>query len=93
MTKDEILETVEALRSIIATGKDKLADGQYLEMELMQTKIDEICQEIAELTPEEAEEVREPLKDFLEDLQTYSSHIDGMANTADSDTTVTADKE
>lgn len=91
MTKDEILETVEALRSIIATGKDKLADGQYLEMELMQTKIDEICQEIAELTPEEAEEVREPLKDFLKDLQTYSSHIDGMANTRDSDTTVATD--
>jgi hypothetical protein len=87
MTKDEILETVDALRSIVATGKDKLEEGQYIEMGLMQTKIDEICQEIAELTPEEAEEVRDPLKDFLEDLQTYSSYIDGMANSADSDTT------
>ena len=90
MTKDEILETVDALRSIVATGKDKLDEGQYIEMGLMQTKIDEICQEIAELTPEEAEEVRKPLKDFLEDLQTYSSYIDGMANSADSDTTAAA---
>ena len=93
MTKDEILETVDALRSIVATGKDKLDEGQYIEMGLMQTKIDEICQEIAELTPEEAEEVREPLKDFLEDLQTYSSYIDGIENSADSDTTAAATRK
>ena len=93
MTKEEILETVHALRSIVATGKDKLEEGQYIEMGIMQAKIDEICQEIAELTPEEAEEVRNPLKNFLEDLQTYSSYIDGMAGSADSDTTLATNTE
>ena len=93
MNTEEILETVHALRSIVASGKDKLKEGQYIEMGLMQEKIDEICLEIAELTPEEAEAVRDPLMDFLEELQTYASHFDGMADSTDSNSTPAADKE
>ena len=75
MTKDEILEALEALRGVVEMGKDKLEEGQYIDMEMMQAKIDETCQEIAELEPEEAGEVREPLNDLLRDLQAYSAYI------------------
>ena len=36
MTKDEILEALEALRGVVEMGKDKLEEGQYIDMEMMQ---------------------------------------------------------
>ena len=74
MTKDEILEALEALRGVVEMGKDKLEEGQYIDMEMMQAKIDETCQEIAELEPEEAGEVREPLNDLLKTFK-RTQHI------------------
>ena len=93
MTKDEILEALEALRRVVEMGKDKLEDGQYIDMEMMQAKIDETCQEIAELEPEEAREVREPLNDLLKDLQAYSAYIDEIADTGESNPTHAANNE
>ena len=87
MTKDEILEALKALRGVVEMGKDKLEEGQYIDMEMMQAKIDETCQEIAELEPEEAGEVREPLNDLLEDLQAYSAYIGEIADTGESNQT------
>ena len=93
MTKDEILEALEALRGVVAMGKDKLEEGQYIDMEMMQAKIDETCQEIAELEPEEAGEVREPLHDLLKDLQAYSAYIGEIADTGESNPTHAANNE
>ena len=93
MTKDEILEALEALRGVVKMGKDKLEEGQYIDMEMMQAKIDETCQEIAELEPEEAGEVREPLNDLLEDLQAYSAYIGEIADTGEPNLTPAANKE
>lgn len=75
MTKDEIIEQIEALRGIIAMGEGKLAENQYLDMELMQSKVDETCQEVADLSPEDAGDVRAPLETLLEDLQAYSNFV------------------
>ncbi len=93
MTKDEILEALEALRGVVEMGKDKLEEGQYIDMEMMQAKIDETCQEIAELEPEEAGEVREPLNDLLKDLQAYSAYIGEIADTGGSNPTNAANNE
>jgi len=93
MTKDEILTTLESLREIVAMGKDKLEEGQYIDMEMMQAKIDETCQDIAELEPEEAGEVREPLNDLLEDLQAYSSYVGEKTGAAGSDAPTAANNE
>ena len=93
MTKDEILEALEALRRVVEMGKDKLEEGQYIDMEMMQAKIDETCQEIAELEPEEAGEVREPLNDLLKDLQAYSAYIGEIADTGESNQTPAANNE
>ena len=93
MTKDEILEALKALRGVVEMGKDKLEEGQYIDMEMMQAKIDETCQEIAELEPEEAGEVREPLNDLLKDLQAYSAYIGEIADTDESNPTHAANNE
>lgn len=93
MTKDEILETLVALRGVVEMGKDKLEEGQYIDMEMMQAKIDETCQEIAELEPEEAGEVREPLNDLLKDLKAYSAYINEIADTGESNPTHAANNE
>ena len=93
MTKDEILEALEALRGVVEMGKDKLEEGQYIDMEMMQAKIDETCEEIAELEPEEAGEVREPLNDLLEDLKAYSAYIGEIADTGESNQTPAANNE
>ena len=93
MTKDEILETLVALRGVVEMGKDKLEEGQYIDMEMMQAKIDETCQEIAELEPEEAGEVREPLNDLLKDLQAYSAYIGEITDTGESNPTHAANNE
>ena len=93
MTKDEILKALEALRGVVEMGKDKLEEGQYIDMEMMQAKIDETCQEIAELEPEEAGEVREPLNDLLKDLQAYSAYIGEIADTGGSNPTNAANNE
>ena len=75
MTKDDIISEIEALRSIVAMGKDKLKEGQYLDMDMMQAKVDNACEEVAELSPEDAIEVREPLNALLDDLKTYADSI------------------
>jgi len=75
MTKDEIISEIGALRSIVAMGKDKLKEGQYLDMDMMQAKVDNACEEVAELSPEDAIEVREPLNALLDDLKTYADSI------------------
>lgn len=75
MTKDEIIREIEALRNIVAMAHDKLEEGQYIDMVVMQQKVDHTCQEVADLEPEEAQEVREPLNSFLEDLQAYASFV------------------
>ena len=93
MLKDEILEALKALRRVVEMGKDKLEEGQYIDMEIMQAKIDETCQEIAELEPEEAEEVREPLNDLLKDLQAYSAYIGEITDTGEFNPTPPANNE
>ena len=75
MTKDEIISEIGALRSIVAMGEDKLKEGQYLDMDMMQAKVDNACEEVAELSPEDAIEVREPLNALLDDLKTYADSI------------------
>lgn len=93
MTKDELIAEIEALRGIVAMGQDKLKENQYLDMELMQAKVDEVCQVVANFSPEDAGEIREPLSALLGDLQSYSNfvgeHQDKLENTTeDSNTTV-----
>ena len=75
MTKDEIISEIGSLRSIVAMGKDKLKEGQYLDMEMMQAKVDNACEEVAELSPEDAIEVREPLNALLDDLKAYADYV------------------
>ena len=75
MTKDEIISEIGALRSIVAMGKDKLKEGQYLDMEMMQAKVDNACEEVAELSPEDASELRDPLNALLDDLKTYADYV------------------
>ena len=93
MTKDELIAEIEALRGIVAMGQDKLKENQYLDMELLQAKVDEACQVVADFLPEDAGEIREPLSALLGDLQSYSNfvgeHQENLENTAeDSNTTV-----
>tara|TARA_A100000164_G_scaffold332533_1_gene322511 strand:- start:169 stop:453 length:285 start_codon:yes stop_codon:yes gene_type:complete len=93
MTKDELIAEIEALRGIVAMGQDKLKESQYLDMELMQAKVDAACQVVADFSPDDAVEIREPLSALLGDLQSYSNfvgeHQENLENTAeDSNTTV-----
>ena len=75
MTKDEIISEIGSLRSIVAMGKDKLKEGQYLDMNMMQAKGDNACEEVAELSPEDAIEVRDPLNALLDDLKAYADFV------------------
>tara|TARA_B100000700_G_C14462841_1_gene586940 strand:+ start:133 stop:411 length:279 start_codon:yes stop_codon:yes gene_type:complete len=75
MTKDEIISEIEALRSIVAMGKDKLKEGQYLDMDMMQAKVENACEEVAELSPEDATEVRDPLNALLDGLKAYADSV------------------
>ena len=75
MTKDEIISEIAALHSIVALGKDKLKEGQYLDMDMMQARVDNACEEVAELSPEDAIEVRDPLNALLDDLKAYADYV------------------
>ena len=75
MTKDELIAEIEALRGIVAMGQDKLKENQFLDMEMMQAKVDEACQVVADFSPEDAGEVRGPLSELLDDLQSYSNYV------------------
>ena len=75
MTKDEIISEIGALRSIVAMGEDKLKEGQYLDMDILQAKVDNACEEVAELSPEDAIEVRDPLNALLDDLKAYANCV------------------
>ena len=93
MTKDELIAEIEALRGIVAMSQDKLKESQYLDMELMRAKVDEACQVVADFSPEDAVEIREPLSALLGDLQSYYNFVGeqqkNLENTAeDSNTTV-----
>ena len=80
MTKDEIISEIEALRSIVAMGKDKLKEGQYLDMNAIQAKVDGVCEAVAELSPEDASEVREPLNALLNDLKAYADYVSEISD-------------
>lgn len=86
MTKDEIISEIEALRSIVAMGKDKLKEDQYLDMDMMQAKVDNACEEVAELSPEDASEVRDPLNALLDDLKAYADYVSNEAQESDAET-------
>ena len=75
MVKDDIISEIEVLRSIVAMGKDKLKEGQYLDMDMIQARVDNACEEVAELSPEDAIEVREPLNALLDDLKAYADSV------------------
>lgn len=75
MTKDELIAEITTLRQIVAMGYDRLAENQYLDMDLMQSKVDAACQEVAEMSPDEAAEIRQVLMDLLANLQEYSSRV------------------
>ena len=75
MTKDEIISEIGALRSIVAMGEDKLKEGQYLDMDILQAKVDNACEEVAELSPEDAIEVRDSLNALLDDLKAYANCV------------------
>jgi hypothetical protein len=91
MTKDELFADILALREIVAMGQDKLNNDQYLDMEMIQVKVDEACQVVAEFSPEDAGEVREPLSLLLDELKSYfniiGEHQKNLENaTKDNDT-------
>ena len=88
MTKDELIAEIEALRRIMAMGQSKLMEDQYLDMEMMQAKVDKACQVVADFSPEDAGEIREPLTALLDCLQSYSNIISKLQNKLDNDTTV-----
>jgi len=75
MNKDEIIGEIEALRAVIAMGHDRMRDNQFIDMELMQSKVEAACQEVAELAPDDAGDVREALTALLDDLQKYSTSL------------------
>lgn len=75
MNKDEIIGEIEALRAVIATGHDRMRENQFIDMELMQSKVEAVCQDVAELAPDDAGDVREALTALLEDLQKYSTSV------------------
>ena len=91
MTKDELIAEIEALRRIMAMGQSKLMEDQYLDMEMIQVKVDEACQVVAEFSPEDAGEVREPLSTLINDLKSYSNTIgelqDNLNNEAENNDT------
>ncbi len=93
MTKDELIAEIEALRGIVAMGREKLKENQYLDMEMMQAKVDEACQVVADFSPEDAGEIREPLSELLEDLQSYSNYVgehqEKLENTSEDGNTAT----
>ena len=57
-------------------GQDKLNEDQYLDMDKVQSQVDITCEQVAELSPEDASEVREPLSQLLDDLKTYACLVD-----------------
>ena len=75
MTKDELIAEITMLREIVAMGHDRLAENQYIDMALMQSKVDAACQEVADLPPDDAAEIRQSLNSLLEDLVKYSSSV------------------
>ena len=75
MTKDELIAEITMLREIIVMGHDRLAENQYIDMNVMQSKVEAACQEVAEMSPEEATDVRQALTELLEDLQNYSTNV------------------
>ena len=48
MTRDELIAEIAALRGILAIGQDKLKENEYLDMEMMQAKVDDVCQVVAD---------------------------------------------
>jgi len=76
MTKDEIIAEIETLQGIVSMAYEKLQENQYLNMDMLQERLDKTCQNVADLSPEEAGDVRDPLTDLMEALQAYSSIID-----------------
>ena len=75
MTRDELLSQIKALRGIVAMGQDKLRENLYLDMEMIQGKLDEACEAVVDFSAEDAAEVREPLSLLLDELKSYSSII------------------
>ena len=75
MTRDELLSQIKALREIVAMGQDKLRENLYLDMEMIQGKVDEACEAVVDFSAEDAAEVREPLSTLINDLKSYSNII------------------
>jgi len=91
MTRDELLSQIKALRGIVAMGQDKLKENLYLDMEMIQGKLDEACEAVVDFSAEDAAEVREPLSTLINDLKSYSNIIgelqDNLNNEAENNDT------
>jgi DNA-binding transcriptional MerR regulator len=91
MTRDELLSQIKALRGIVAMGQDKLRENLYLDMEMIQGKLDEACEAVVDFSAEDAAEVREPLSTLINDLKSYSNTIgelqDNLNNEAENNDT------
>ena len=91
MTRDELLSQIKALRGIVAMGQDKLRENLYLDMEMIQGKLDEACEAVVDFSAEDAAEVREPLSTLINDLKSYSNIIgelqDNLNNEAENNDT------
>lgn len=87
MTKDELIAEITMLREIIVMGHDRLTENQYIDMDVMQSKVEAACQEVAEMSPDDAADIRQALTELLEDLQNYSAsvseHIGGFDSSRD----------
>ena len=44
-------------------------------MDMIQSKVDSTCEQVAELSPEDASEVRDPLSGLLNDLKAYADYV------------------
>jgi hypothetical protein len=75
----------------VAMGQDKLRENLYLDMEMIQGKLDEACEAVVDFSAEDAAEVRKPLSTLIDDLKSYSNtigeHQDNLNNEAENNDT------
>ncbi len=73
--KTEILEKLDSLNVEVTTAREGLLKGELHALEKIHDRIEEQCQRIVDLEPDEAAEVKPNLDGLLDNLRTFSDEI------------------
>ena len=74
--KTEILDKLNSLNVEVTSAREGLLKGELHNLEKIHDRIEEQCQRIVDLEPEEAAEVKPDLDGLLDNLRTFSAEIE-----------------